>query len=106
MLSFYFAILRLFRAIFRVAGDSEFRALAFLTLILLISGCSFYSYAEGWSVIDSLYFCVMTMTTIGYGDFVPTTDLSKLFTIIYSFLSIGVFVSLAAMLAGAMLKNK
>jgi hypothetical protein len=47
----------------------------------------------------------MTMTTIGYGDFVPTSNFSKIFTMIYAFTSIGVFVALAARLGGAMVQN-
>lgn len=106
MVSFFLTILKLLKAVHRAASDREFRALAFMTSVLLLSGTLFYSYAEGWNLLDSLYFSVMTMTTIGYGDLVPTTSLSKVFTIIYTFVSIGVFVSLAAKLASALFRHQ
>lgn len=106
MISFFLTLLRLLKAIYRAADDDEFRALAFMTTVLLLSATLYYNYAEGWSALDSLYFSVMTMTTIGYGDLVPTTNASKIFTIIYAFLSIGVFVALAAKLAAALFKHR
>ena len=39
-------------------------------LMLLAGGTFGYSYIEGWEYIDSLYFTVVTVTTIGYGDIV------------------------------------
>lgn len=99
MISFYLTFVRFFRATYRSISDEEFRAVGILTFVLLISGSLFYRAEEGWTLLDSFYFCVMTMTTIGYGDLAPSTDLSKIFTIIYAFISIGVFVTLAAKLA-------
>jgi len=58
-------------------------------IILLVIGTFIYSFVEGWSYLDSLYFIVITVTTIGYGDFAPQTDLGKIFTIFFSFLGIG-----------------
>ena len=40
------------------------------------------------SLFESLYFCMATATTCGFGDFHPTTDSMKIFCIIYSFFSL------------------
>ncbi len=79
-----------------IRRDKDFKFLFFFIIILLISATIFYSTVEQWSVVDALYFSVMTMATIGYGDLVPTTDVSKVFTIIFSFVSIGSFVAFTA----------
>jgi hypothetical protein len=46
------------------------------------AGTVFYHFVEGWSWLDSFYFTMVTVTTVGYGDFHPTTPLSKIFTIV------------------------
>lgn len=50
------------------------------------------------SFIDALYFCVVTLTTVGYGDLVPGTTLGKLFTSFYVFLGFGL---VGALVSGA-----
>ena len=105
MVTFYMTILRVLKALYRALHDEEFRALAFVAFALLLSGTIFYAYHEDWSYVDAFYFCVMTMTTIGFGDLTPTTDLSKVFTVLYAFLTIGIFVSLAAKLATALISS-
>ena len=57
---------------------------------LLLSGTILFKFLENWSWIDAFYFTGSTMLTIGYGDLVPTTPISKLLTIVYSLLSIGI----------------
>ncbi len=47
-------------------------------------GCIYYYHAEGWAPIESMYFMTVTITTVGYGDFHPTTDASRLFTMFYT----------------------
>ncbi|MCP3910760.1 MAG: two pore domain potassium channel family protein [Actinomycetia bacterium] len=46
-------------------------------------GTVVYRYVEDWSWVDSLYFSVITLTIVGYGDLVPTSSASKLFTVVY-----------------------
>jgi voltage-gated potassium channel len=61
-----------------------------LIFVLLTIGTIAYSFLESWSYIDSFYFTAMTITTVGYGDLVPTTDVSKLFTVFFSFTGISI----------------
>ena len=57
-------------------------------LIFMLGGILIYSSIEDWRYIDSAYFTVATVTTIGYGDVVPQTDMGKIFTMFFSFLGI------------------
>lgn len=69
--------------------------LIFVAVILI--GASVYHYVEKWNYIDSFYFTVITVTTIGYGDFAPQTDAGKIFTMFFAFAGIGLvfyFISL------------
>ena len=50
-------------------------------------------------MLDSLYFSVITLTTVGYGDFAPTTGAGKLFTVFYVLIGMGILASFLNMLA-------
>ena len=39
---------------------------------------------EGWQYDDSLYWAVVTITTVGFGDFYPETSGGKVFTIFFA----------------------
>ena len=68
-------------------------ALLSFTIIILLGG-GIYTYLEGWSFIDAIYFSAVTITTLGYGDFVPVTTAGKLFTIVFSIsgIAIGLYI--------------
>jgi hypothetical protein len=63
--------------------DRKTRPLLIYVAIVIAIGAALYHWLEGWSWLDSVYFVVITLTTIGYGDFSPTTPLTKLITISY-----------------------
>ena len=108
MISFFINLYRFVNIIFTgIKKDSEFRFLLIFLVLLLVSSTLFYHNQEGWSVIDSLFFSVVTMSTVGYGDLYPVTDMGKIFTVVYIFLSIGTFVAFTAkMIALSLEKDK
>ena len=59
------------------------------SLLPLFIGSLIIGHNEGWSFIDSIYYCVVTTTTIGYGDRVPQHEGMKLFAVLFIPLSVG-----------------
>ncbi|OVA16641.1 Two pore domain potassium channel [Macleaya cordata] len=70
---------------------------AFLLLILyLFLGVTIYSFnqdnfsgIETHPVVDALYFCIVTMCTIGYGDIAPLTPATKVFACVFVLVGFG-----------------
>jgi ABC-type microcin C transport system permease subunit YejB len=75
-----------------------FRYVIAATIITLVSGTIFYHYVEKWSWLDSYYFCVVTLATVGYGDFVPKTIPGKIFTTFYIFAGVGIITAFISQL--------
>jgi hypothetical protein len=100
MIAFFTTLRTFVVAIRRGLSDPQFRALAFLVVVLLVSGTVFYWRFEDWSLLDSLYFSVITLTTVGYGDLAPTSAPTKTFTIVYVLLGLGILVSFLSIVAG------
>jgi voltage-gated potassium channel len=59
----------------------------------VLFGTLVYRWLEGWSVVDALYFSVVTLATVGFGDLHPTTEASKLFTVVYIVSGLGVIAA-------------
>ena len=66
-----------------VLRDKDSRPVFIWAGTVLLLGTLVYHWLEGWSYLDSLYFCVISLATIGYGDLTPTTPEAKIFTIFY-----------------------
>jgi voltage-gated potassium channel len=58
-------------------------------LILLSAGAMGYHVIEGWSVFDSLYMTVITITTVGYGETHQLSKEGRIFTIFLIMSSFG-----------------
>ncbi|MDG1954114.1 MAG: potassium channel family protein [Polaribacter sp.] len=82
-----------FKTIIAYFQDKQYRDLLLTTIIIIGFGSTIYHYLEGWSWVDSIYFSVITLTTIGFGDFAPSTPGGKIFTIFYIVIGIGVILS-------------
>jgi voltage-gated potassium channel len=66
----------------------------------------FYWATEDWTLIQSLYVSVVTLTTVGYGAFTATSDYSRIFTIIYIFIGLGVLVAFVSSIAQHYMRQK
>lgn len=58
----------------------------------------FYHYVEKWDWLDSYYFTIVTIATVGYGDYTPKTDIGKFVATILIIIGIGLFGTFANLL--------
>jgi voltage-gated potassium channel len=94
------------RALAAVWRDPETKALPFVAGALVLTGSIFYWRFEDWTFFEALYFCIVTLTTVGYGDFSPTTTGTQIFTIFYILTGFGVLVALLTSVAQQYIRIK
>ena len=79
--------------------NPQVRKLLVLIFVTIGAATVFYHFQEHWGWIDALYFSVITLSTVGYGDFSPQTPVGKLFTVGYILCGLGMFVITTATFA-------
>lgn len=94
------------RAVRRLARDPESRGLLTVALGLIGAGTLFYRQVEDLSWLDSVYFTVITLTTVGYGDIAPATAAGKIFTMVYLLIGVGLIVTLATQIGAHMVEAR
>ena len=57
-------------------------------LILFFIGTIGYSFIEGWSLFDSLYMTIITLSTTGFKEFQPLSLAGRIFTMFLIILGI------------------
>jgi len=72
---------------------------------LIATGTVVYHHMEGWTWTTSFYFTVCTVTTVGYGDVVPTTDSSRLFTAFFALAGVSAALASFGILGASYLRR-
>lgn len=92
-------LLGFFRDLKELFSDRIGRAVLILAALLILIGTLFYTLVERWALVDSFYFSVVTLTTVGYGDLSPETTAGKLFTTVYILLGLSIIATFASNIA-------
>ncbi|KAH9512288.1 potassium channel sub K member 4 [Bulinus truncatus] len=77
--------------------DAKFKSIVILStsaMCILLVPSTFFCFFLGWSFLDSVYFSVITLTTVGFGDIVPSEDKNELSIMDRFLLSIWIFIGL------------
>jgi len=58
------------------------------------------------TLLDALWWCIATVTTVGYGDVVPVTSLGRIVAIVYMFFGITLIAILLAVISNTFYKKR
>jgi len=93
----YYASLTVIKNVFRSKKEELVLTFALMVMLLVVSSSVIYFCENGEnpemfsSIPATMWWAVETLTTVGYGDMYPTTDLGKLFASFIAILGIGMF---------------
>ena len=73
---------------------------------LLLIGSFGFMYVENLSLVDSIYFAIVTMATVGYGDISPQSNAGKILAMILIFGGVGTFLGVIASITEIFLKRR
>ena len=68
--------------------DSEGMLISLVFGVYVVSSLYIFGLQEGWGKLDCFYFAVITLTTAGLGDLVPTTDGAKIICSIFIYFGV------------------
>lgn len=82
----------------------HFFKVIFVLFSISLTGMLGLHWIEGWSLFDSLYMSVITLTTVGFGELHPLSQEGRAFIIVYLVLSLGISLYSLAHLGEMMIK--
>ena len=75
-------------------------------LILSLGTFGYYFIEDGWSLFESFYMTVITITTVGYGETRELSLYGRLFTVVIIFMGIGIVALSAGQLASFIINRE
>lgn len=106
----YSAALQRFKIALYSIRQELFVFVVIAILLLFVAAAGIYYFEnpvqpEYKSIFHSLWWAVITLTTVGYGDMVPITIGGKIFTFVILFIGLGVFAVPVGLIASALTKT-
>ncbi|NND66428.1 MAG: ion transporter [Halioglobus sp.] len=104
-LSHYFDGLKIFSEVIKGEASAISSALLTMLILIIVSACLMFSVEAAAqpdhfdSIIEAIWWAVVTLTTVGYGDITPITFAGKLLAIAIMLLGIGTMALPAGILA-------
>jgi voltage-gated potassium channel len=89
-----------------VQRENFHRLLLFIGIFLVISSVAITWLEPDMSIINAIWWSVVTMTTVGYGDISPVTLGGRIIAVILMFFGIGLLGTLSATLASILVDKK
>ena len=86
----------------------KFRLRVFLIVLLVVLVLGIFSLMiiEDLSLADSLYFTIVTVATVGYGDIHPATTAGKILALVLIITGVGTFLGVVANATEIMLNKR
>lgn len=100
------------KLIFGISRPSFKQIFIFLGIYLGVGAICFYLVKDQLAgkktngVLDAIYFCIVTMTTVGYGDLVPNSVLAKLLSCAFVFTGMAIIALLLSKAADYLVEKQ
>ena len=88
--------------------DTRFRLKFYLIifLVVIVFGSLAFAFVEGISVGEAVYFNIVTIATVGYGDIHPTTPAGRGLAVLLIVMGVGTFLGVVANATEMMLNRR
>ena len=96
--------IRLRGVLLYVQRERLHRLLLAIAMLILLSTLGLSIFEPNTSLTEGLWWSIVTLTTVGYGDITPTTLAGRLIGILVMFLGIGILMMFTATIAGIFVK--
>lgn len=74
-------------------------------LVLVLLGAGVMYHFEGWPFSTAVYWAVVTLSTVGYGDFVPTKVGTKIFVMLFCLVGLAVMTTAISLISQVSLES-
>ena len=76
-----------------------------IIVLILIYGILGSMFIMGLNIYDSIYYTIITLATVGYGDIIPTTPLQKIFSVTLALAGVGILAYILTFIISSVTQN-